>query len=288
MLNNADRKQTAGVSGREYRAAEKGQSWKFELMNVIDDCMRRSKTRREFLEQMRRRGYGVRWTRERKSLTYTTPTGMKCRDYRLHDIKYLKGAMEREFRIRAEIFYGRIETEEPADGYGRADAGDASDCGGLGGVDRAAGTAGKRIGENPEFAVRTSGAGAGGNAEADGCPDLRGSGAADGAPTGWEEERAALLAETVSQNQTAPSDAHMAAANPGSRAAGPGIVGDVVQLGKALERLLSDGPVSDATTRPAHSDRKTLRREQERKIAMGHKEDDHEDELNNKYQQQPM
>ncbi|MBR1496813.1 MAG: relaxase/mobilization nuclease domain-containing protein [Oscillospiraceae bacterium] len=277
VLNNADRKQTAGISAREYRAAEKGQSWKFELMNVIDDCMRRSKTQREFQEQMRRRGYGVRWTRERKSITYTTPTGMKCRDYRLHEKRYLKEAMEREFRIRAEIFYGRIETEEPAGEYDRADAGNTSDRGGMGGADRAAGTAGNRSGESPESTVRMGGAGAGGDEDADQYADGRGSGAADGAPTGWEEERAALLTETVSQNQTAPSDTRMAAANPGGGAAGAGVVGDVVQLGKALERLLADGPVTDATTRPLNGDRKPLRREQEKKIAMGHKEDDHEE-----------
>lgn len=244
-------------------------------MNVIDDCMRRSKTRREFLEQMRQRGYGVRWRRERKSITYTTPAGMKCRDYRLHDKKYLKEAMEREFRIRAEIFYGRIETKEPAGGYGRVDAGDASDGRGMGGADRAAGAAENRNGENPESAVRTSGAGAGCNTEADGNPDLGGGGAAEDAAIGWEEERAALLSDMAYQSPSAKSGMGMAAADPGGGTGGAGVVDRVVQLGKDIERLLSDGTVTDATTRPTHGDRKTLRREREKKIAMGHKEDDH-------------
>lgn len=34
----------------------------------------------------------------------------------------------------------------------------------------------------------------------------------------------------------------------------------------------------DATTISQHTDRKALRREQEKKIALGHKEDDHEEE----------
>ena len=34
----------------------------------------------------------------------------------------------------------------------------------------------------------------------------------------------------------------------------------------------------DGTTMPHRSDHKTLRREQEKKIALGHKEDDHEEE----------
>ena len=36
--------------------------------------------------------------------------------------------------------------------------------------------------------------------------------------------------------------------------------------------------MKDSTTTPHRSDRKTLRREQEKKIALGHKEDDYEDE----------
>ena len=34
----------------------------------------------------------------------------------------------------------------------------------------------------------------------------------------------------------------------------------------------------DATTTHQHGDRKALRREREKKIALGHKEDDHEEE----------
>jgi len=37
--------------------------------------------------------------------------------------------------------------------------------------------------------------------------------------------------------------------------------------------------VHDATTMPGHTDRKQLRKEQEKKIALGHKEDDHEEEV---------
>ncbi len=35
----------------------------------------------------------------------------------------------------------------------------------------------------------------------------------------------------------------------------------------------------DATTTHQHGDRKALRKEREKKIALGHKEDDHEEEL---------
>lgn len=57
---------------------------------------------------MESEGYTVLWTANRKSITYTTPDGYRCRDYKLHDTKYLKGAMEDEFRIRETHFaHGR-------------------------------------------------------------------------------------------------------------------------------------------------------------------------------------
>ena len=90
---------------REYRSAAKGESWKFRLMNTIDQCMRYAATKDEFLSLMESEGYQVRWTDSRKSITYTTPTGMKCRDDRLHELKYTKEIMEREFRIREKIIY---------------------------------------------------------------------------------------------------------------------------------------------------------------------------------------
>ena len=101
---------------REYRSAAKGQSWKFRLMNAIDQCMRYAETREEFISLMESEGYQVRWTDSRKNITYTTPEGMKCRDDRLHEEKYTKEVMECEFGIRAEIIYRGTETSEPAAG----------------------------------------------------------------------------------------------------------------------------------------------------------------------------
>ena len=57
-----------------------------------------------------------------------------------------------------------------------------------------------------------------------------------------------------------------------------GLAGDLVRLGRALERSADADPVRDTTTTYQHGDRKTLWREQEKKIALGHKEDDHEEE----------
>ena len=56
-------------------------------------------------------------------------------------------------------------------------------------------------------------------------------------------------------------------------------MGGVVQLGKDLEHIQSDLPVRDATTMHQRGDRKLRQKERQKKIALGHKPDDHEDEI---------
>ena len=99
---------TKGMSAREYRAADKGQSWKLDLAMAIDEAMCYAVSREHFIELMELEGYKVNWSDTRKYITYTCPNGMKCRDNKLHEEKYLKEAMTDEFRIRKKIT-GRIE-----------------------------------------------------------------------------------------------------------------------------------------------------------------------------------
>ena len=47
-----------------------------------------------------------------------------------------------------------------------------------------------------------------------------------------------------------------------------------------LEQSQSAAPVMDSTTMHPHTDRKTLRKKQQKKIAQGHAQDDHEEEQN--------
>ncbi len=265
---------STGMTGREYRSAAKGQSWKFRLMNTVDQCMRYARTRDEFIALMRSEGYDVRWQDSRKNITYTTPDGLKCRDDRLHQPKYLREAMEYEFRIRTELVTGRTETEKPAHSPG----GPAEDAAGPGGVAPAASPAGRH--RHAAVGAHTPPAGdqptahpvaAGGSTQTDhgGTP-----GDQETAKTGWEAERAALF----SAANRAPGDP----AVPPHSAADPDVwgrlAGDVVQLGRALEHTQSAPPIKDTTTPPAHSDRKALAKERQKKIAQGHKADDHEDQ----------
>lgn len=102
------------MSAREYRSADKGQSWKLQLAIAVDEAMKYATSKEHFISLMENEGYEVKWTAERKSITYTTPNGMKCRDNKLHEEKYLKENMENEFRIREEITTGIKGTSQKA------------------------------------------------------------------------------------------------------------------------------------------------------------------------------
>lgn len=91
------------LSSREYRAAEKGQSWKFRLMADINKAMDKSGNREDFISKMKKLGYDITWTDERKYITFTCPNKMKCRDIKLHDEKYLKENIEYELQLRERI-----------------------------------------------------------------------------------------------------------------------------------------------------------------------------------------
>ena len=111
---------TDGITTGEYRSAMKGESWKIDLINTIDEVMKQAKTQKQFCFLMRQRGYGVRWEESRKYITYTCPNGKRCRDSRLHEPRYSKEMMCNEFKIRAneisfEIKSGRSDEHTTGD-----------------------------------------------------------------------------------------------------------------------------------------------------------------------------
>lgn len=261
---------------REYRSAAKGESWKFRLMNAIDQCMRYASTKEEFISLMESEGYQVRWAASRKSITYTTPQGMKCRDDRLHESKYTKEVMEREFRIRAEIIYRGIETAEPI----QQGSSPADGIAARGGLEYATDPAGQSGGQRWHTGGPAAGAVPAGGAVphpgADGGTDAGCGPNAGGAETGWEEERAFYLA---AQSPDRAVGLDLAGPDPaGDYGWHGGLADDLVRLIRSLERGQASDPVRDATTRYHHADKKTLRRQRQKKIALGHKKDDHADE----------
>ena len=109
------KKQVKRLRPGEYRSAMRGQSWKFQLIAVIEAVMERTGNREEFLNELRRRGYDARWEEGRKRITYITPTGMRCRDDKLHEEKFRKEKMEYEFRIRQRAAQHDLRQAETAD-----------------------------------------------------------------------------------------------------------------------------------------------------------------------------
>ena len=115
------------IGTREYRAALKGDSWKFKAICTIENAMTRAATKEDFISIMESEGYSVTWTDSRKYITYTCPNGMKVRDNKLHESKFLKENMQYEFAIRQQTInpFGSFEDEAEhrtgdADGDGDA------------------------------------------------------------------------------------------------------------------------------------------------------------------------
>ena len=98
-----------------------------------------------------------------------------------------------------------------------------------------------------------------------------------GVETGWEEERALYLA---AQSPDRAVGLDLAGSDPaGDHRWHGGLAGDLVRLGRTLEGGPDIDPVRDVTTMHQHADRKLRQKERQKKIALGHKADDHEDEI---------
>ena len=281
-----DRKQkTKTMTVGEYHTAARGQSKKLQLMNIINDCMRHASSREEFIALMESEGYKVRWEASRRNITYTTPDGMRCRDNKLHEEKYCKEAMEHEFRIRAEIVYARTQAaQHPAGSTSDADNASRSESheSGLGANDERSGytvvpcgSADGSVGEHQQADVAASHTDAAGRSAE--------SGAASGADdrTGWEAEREFFFSAQNQTSQTASATCQCSGIDL-SADGGGSTASALVGLGHRLEQLQ---PAESVIPARHYTDRKVLQKEREMKIALGHKADDHEDEVSYDWQQ---
>lgn len=94
----------------EYKSMQKEESWKVELTKVIDECMKKANSKKEFFEELNKMGYKATWNKDRKNITYTTPDGKKCRDRKLHNEKYLKDNMEKYFAMKFILNRVKLKT----------------------------------------------------------------------------------------------------------------------------------------------------------------------------------
>ena len=281
-----------GMSNAEYYTASKGESWKFELMRVIDECMRCAGSREEFLVLLRSEGYDAIWTDSRKNITYITPSGLKCRDSKLHIEKYLKENMEVEFEHRAEIDNGGISsTASKVNGRGTA-VGDRRD-GDREELERNVRNAGQAI--PTADAVERRPEDAPDESRSTGNPDRDADERGRICGTGWESEREIFFQLQRTDREYAESrDYDFREQQTGDFYGGTGIeeenspvrvdfdyrsdlVRGAVQLGRAVEQMTDDVPVRDGTTTPLHIDSKRRKKLRQKKTALGHAGDDHED-----------
>ena len=287
-----EHRQSRGMSNAEYYTASKGESWKFELMRVIDECMRYAGNRDEFLTLLRAEGYDAAWRDSRKNITYTTPDGRKCRDNKLHIEKYLKENMEAEFEYRTEEITGRTSKTASAvderseavrtqcDGHREKLERDARNAGQ---AVSAADAAGRGLENAPDAGGRTDRI----ERDAGEYRKIR--------ETGWEPEREVFFQlqgadreyealpdrdperyeETAFGYSTGSAEENSPVRMDLNR--GIDLVRGAVRLGRAVEQMTDTVLTRDASTTPMHIDSKRRRKLRQKKTALGHAEDDHED-----------
>ncbi|MFI3251280.1 MAG: relaxase/mobilization nuclease domain-containing protein [Eubacteriales bacterium] len=254
------------MSAGEYRSALRGESWKMQLMNTIDGCMKRAKTKQNFMELMEETGHKVSWEDTHKYLVYTTPTGKKSRCNKLHEEKYSKEMMELEFKIRAEIINRRAEIFESTKGGTTKRSAVDVDTRPLGtdfyepesdlGQAREGGVGDPKP-ENavPQFSIEQGNRGSESQTETDSIL----------ARTGWEDERTQVFAPKSDIARDGLS--HSGADDRNALR----LLGDVVQFGKTVESLGTqpyDETVQDCTAIPHHIDKKRRQEMREKGLTM--------------------
>ena len=287
-----EQRQSRGMSNAEYYTADRGESWKFGLMRVIDECMRCAGNREEFLILLRSGGYDATWTDSRKNITYTTPDGRKCRDSKLHIEKYLKENMEAEFGYRTENDNTRnVDAAQKADGRGTA-VGNQRDGHGAE-LERAARNAGQAVPAADAVGHRSENASD--ESRSAGISDQDANERRKFRETGWEPEREVFfhLQGADREYEALPNrdperyeeaafeyGAGDAEENPDVRVDldySGDLVRGAVRLGRAVEQMTDDAPQHDGTTMPLQIDSKRRKKLRQKKTALGHAEDDHVD-----------
>ena len=284
--------QSRGMSNAEYYTASKGESWKFELMRVIDDCMKYAGTREEFLVLLQAEGYAANWSPSRKNITYTTPEGRKCRDSKLHIEKYLKENMEAEFEYRNEKNPGRAQSTAQA----------FTERGNATGAGRDGNAAELERGHRDAKPTVSSAAAAGCRSEIAfdeaGCTISAGTDSAQHqrlCETGWEPEREIFFRlqsfdrqhecfDHIYDSEFQSAAFQYSAGSEEENTAlhldinyGSNLMRDALRFGRAVEQMTNSSAKYDAASMPLHIDRKRRKTLRQKETALGHAEDDHED-----------
>ena len=206
--------------------------------------------------------------------------------------KYLKENMEAEFGYRTENDSTRnVDAAQKADGRGTT-AGTQRDGHGAE-LERAARNAGQAVsaadaaGRRPENAPDAGGRTDRIERDAGEYRKIR--------ETGWEPEREVFFRlqgadrdyeERPDHNPERYEESALGYGADGTEEdhhlrvdldCGSDLVRSAVQLGRAVEQMTDNAPVRDGTTTPPHIDSKRRKKLRQKKTALGHAEDDHEE-----------
>ena len=273
------------LSDSEYRSAKRGESFKWELMNVINQVMKQAKSKKQFCYMMKQQGYSVRWEDNRKYITYTCPNGRRCRDNKLHGERYRKENMEYEFkarRIAADVRQGIVGSgRHTADSGGARFQLESADRIEQADVAGAAGNTQPTVGAVNESRDRTgaenstlraerynselSGA-AGSNVGNRDCSS-RAVEESNSEPviTGWEAERGIWLEAERARRIQAQAQLESSQVDSDITVGIDSIIGSVT----AVASIIEDEPVDDTEYAREHVDRKALAKEIRKKEELG-------------------
>ena len=271
------------LSDNEYRSAKRGESFKWELMNVINQVMKQTKSKKQFCYMMKQQGYGVRWEDKRKYITYTCPNGRRCRDNKLHGEKYRKENMEYEFkarRITADVRQGIVGSGgHSADSGGArfklesADRIEQADVAGAIGITQPTLSAGDESGyrtgaENSTLRAERyhsdlSGAGESSRRTVGNSNGSTGESNSGTVLTGWEAERGIWLETERARRIQAQAQIESCQVDSDLTVGLDSIVSGVATMAS----MIDDEPAEDTEYAREHVDSKALAEERERKEA---------------------
>ena len=273
------------LSDSEYRSAKRGESFKWELMNVINQVMKQAKSNKQFCYLMKQQGYNVRWEDNRKYITYTCPNGRRCRDNKLHGDKYRKENMEYEFktrRIAADVRQGVVSSGgNSASSLGTRCQLESADRIEQADVAGAAGDTYQTLGTGDESGYRTgaenntlraerynndlSRAAESGSRTVENSNGSTGESNSGPVLTGWEAERGIWIEAERTRRIQAQAQLESCQVD-NSFAVG---VDSIVDGVTAVATLIEDEPTDDNEYAREHTDSKALAEERERKEAHG-------------------
>ncbi len=278
VLDRQQQKKNDVISDREYHSAMRGESWKFQLMNVVTEVMKQAKSKKQFIFMMKQLGYGVKWEDTRKYITYTCPNERRCRCSKLHGEKFSKEMMENEFKIRCEYLNGTQQIEFTSGSRNNAYGGSGQQelvggnrvaeniLRGTGGTVGVAGRvddqtgfskSGESTDQNPTRNAEKSGTASGRN---DSDVAIIHTGIT---VTGWEAERGILLAAERIRRMEAQNTIENAQVGCGFAVGALDLVAGIADVASIMDEPEEDEDIE------RHSDSKVLAEEIRRKDALG-------------------